>query len=59
MLGLVLFNIFVGDMDSGIKVTRSRFADDTKLNRGADMREGRDAIQRGLNRPERWLMPTS
>ena len=46
-------------MDSEIKCTLSNFADDTKLNRGADMLEGRDAIQRGLNRPERWLMPTS
>ena len=54
MLGLVLFNIFVGDMDSGIKVTRSRFADDTKLSGAADMLEERDAIQRDLNRLQRW-----
>jgi len=31
LLGPALFNILIGDMDSGFECTRSKFADDTKL----------------------------
>jgi len=55
VLGLVLFNIFVGGMDSGIQCTVSRFANDTKLCIAVDTPEGQeDAIQRDLDRLERW-----
>ena len=54
VLGLVLFNIFVGDIDSWIECILSKFADNTKVSGTVDMLEGRDAIQIDLNGLERW-----
>ncbi|GAB0191027.1 hypothetical protein GRJ2_001568000 [Grus japonensis] len=47
VLGVVLFNIFVGNMDSGIECNLSKFANDTKMCNVVNTLEGKGCHPEG------------
>ncbi|KAK4825434.1 hypothetical protein QYF61_027464 [Mycteria americana] len=54
ILGRVLLNVFVNDLEEEMECTVFKSADDTKVGHAVDMLEGRAAIQIDLDRLEEW-----
>ena len=61
MLGPILFLIYINDLETGLRSTISKFADDTKVGRRALTRKECEAIQNDLSKiiqcSEQWQIP--
>ena len=55
ILRLVVFNISISDLDNGIECTLSKFANDIKLSGAVRKTEGRDVVQKDLDKIEMWF----
>lgn len=54
ILGPVLFNVFINDVDAGLECIPCKLADDTKQGGAADSLEGQEALKRDADRLEQW-----
>ncbi|PKU34277.1 rna-directed dna polymerase from mobile element jockey-like [Limosa lapponica baueri] len=51
---ILVFNVFINDLDGGMECALGKFVDDTKLGGVVSMLEVRATIQRDLDRLEKW-----
>lgn len=58
ILGSVLFNIFVNDLNVGLECMLSKLADDTGFRGTVDFIKGREALQGDLDKLECWTIAT-
>ena len=54
ILGPLLLNVLINDLDDRTEGTLSKIADN-KLWTAVNILEGRDVVQKGLNRLEKWV----
>lgn len=56
VLGPMLFNIFINNLNRGMELILGMYTDDTKLSDASDVTKGRDAIQMDLAGLKEWVI---
>lgn len=54
IVGIVLFDVFVSDIDSRAECNPSRFSHETMMSGAVDVDDGQDASQSGIGKLEKW-----
>lgn len=56
ILGPVLFNMFLNNLDAGLEGILRKFVNNTKLGGPLASLEGREALEKELNKTEKWAI---